>query len=131
MTDESLEQRIHELAERPGAYPEDAYGFVHQVVLETVMRQNNARHVTALEVLEQFKVAVARDFGEWGDAVLGEWGVNTPEAVGKIVFSLVEAGLLSTQESDSVQDFQLPGVILYQSPVHAAGPMQWEGESID
>jgi uncharacterized repeat protein (TIGR04138 family) len=40
-----------------------------------------------------------------GKAVFNQWGINETADFGRIVFSLVEAGLMSKTETDTVNDF--------------------------
>ena len=44
-------------------------------------------------------------FGLLAPAVLSHWGITSTTSVGRVVFALVEAGLLVAQPGDSVDDF--------------------------
>lgn len=134
MSENSLEEKIMALADDGAHLPPDAYRFVYQVVLEAVQRLGKPRHISAVEVLEAFRIAVERDFGNWGAAVLDEWGMNTPTAVGRAVFDLVKAGALSADSRDSIDDFNLSGIALCSEESARSGAAEadkWKGEWID
>ncbi len=38
--------------------------------------------------------------------VLSHWGIQCTEDIGRIVFLLIDAGLLMRQESDRIEDFE-------------------------
>ncbi|MBK9384498.1 MAG: hypothetical protein IPN34_06720 [Planctomycetes bacterium] len=63
------------------------------------------RHVSGHELLEGLKDYALEYFGPLARTVLKLWGVRRSEDFGAIVFHLVEAQLLSRQESDSLDDF--------------------------
>jgi uncharacterized repeat protein (TIGR04138 family) len=64
------------------------------------------RHLTGREVLEGVRVLGLELFGPLAPVVFRHWGVHRTEDWGRIVFGLVEAGVLRKTESDSMRDFQ-------------------------
>ena len=56
-----------------------------------------------LEGLRNFAI---ESFGKQAKATLNSWGIFKCEHFGEIVFNLIEAGLLSKQETDTKKDFQ-------------------------
>ena len=45
-------------------------------------------------------------FGLTARIVLSFWGIQNTEDIGRIVFLLIEAGLLMKQDSDRLEDFE-------------------------
>ena len=66
-----------------------------------------ARQVSAVELLEGLCRYARVKFGLMASTVLERWGVDTPSDVGAVVYQLVDAGILSKQESDLLQDFDV------------------------
>jgi len=66
------------------------------------------RHVTGEQVLAGMRAHATQLFGPLTAAVWRSWGVNEPLDWGRIVFLLVDNGLLNRQESDTLEDFDRP-----------------------
>ena len=64
------------------------------------------RHVTGQEVLGGMRALAAQLFGPLAAAVWRSWGVRETLDWGRIVFLLVENGLLNRQETDTIEDFR-------------------------
>ena len=65
-----------------------------------------ARHVTGREVLSGICENARQQFGPLSAQVWRSWGVHEGLDWGRMVFLLVDAGLLNRQESDSIEDFR-------------------------
>jgi uncharacterized repeat protein (TIGR04138 family) len=109
-----MEEQIRMLALRDGRYSPEAFRFLFES-LPIAMRlagkeeaQGNQRHVTGQEVLNGMRAHAAEVFGPLAAAVWRAWGVHESLDWGRIVFLLVEAGLLNRQETDTIEDFR-PG----------------------
>ena len=46
-----------------------------------------------------------REYGPLANQVLAEWGVTGPADVGKLVYKLIDAGILSASPEDRPEDF--------------------------
>jgi uncharacterized repeat protein (TIGR04138 family) len=105
------EEQIRRIARKHGRYDPQAYGFVLEGLGWTVDQLGRRdktephRHVSGQELLEGLKDYALEVFGPLARTVLKLWGVRRSEDFGAIVFHLVEAQLLSRQESDSLDDF--------------------------
>ena len=98
-------QTIHELAGRRGVFRPDAYFFVLES-LESVAGERPAPgHVTGEDLLEGVRRLGEERYGVMAPDVFRAWGVRGTLDFGRIVFHLVEAGLLHKRESDSLRDF--------------------------
>jgi uncharacterized repeat protein (TIGR04138 family) len=63
-------------------------------------------HVTGAELAWACRDFARDQFGLLAESVLGHWGVTRTEDFGRIVFTLVDIGLLVTQPGDQVEDFE-------------------------
>jgi len=98
-------KKIKGITRKDTRYKEEAYSFVVAALEETIDGLAEARHVTGGELLEGIRRYAMEQFGPMAKEVFNFWGIFTTEDFGHIVFNLVDAGLLSTSESDSLQDF--------------------------
>lgn len=91
-------------------YSPSAYSLVQDALRHTVERiaeegEGESRHVTGQELCLGFRDFVNEQFGLLGRTVLRSNGIHRTEDIGKIVFAMVEAGLLRKTEEDSIEDF--------------------------
>ncbi len=90
---------------RGDGFDERAYLFVLGAIEYVQGRLPARRHLAGAEVAWACRDLAWDQFGLLAPAVLGYWGISSTEAVGQVVFALVEGGLLVAQPGDSVQDF--------------------------
>ncbi len=111
--DEHLLLEFKRIRESAGPYPPDAYAFVQEglrYTIESARKQEDAggahgRHVSGQELCDGLRRYAAREFGLLARDVLAHWSIRSTEDFGKIVFAMVDAGLLRTSEEDSMNDF--------------------------
>ncbi len=94
------------------AYGQEAYQFVNLALQFTVaalpqdrLLDETLRHLSGRELLEGVVRLGRAEFGPLAATVFHEWGVNHSEDVGRIVFQMVNAGLLSARPEDTMADF--------------------------
>ena len=109
-----MKDQLRQLALRDGRYSPEAFVFLF-ASLEHAVRlagkdsaQGAERHVTGQELLAGLRENAIETFGPLAAHVWRAWGVKSALDWGRIVFLLVEAGLLNRQESDTIEDFR-PG----------------------
>ncbi|HLQ24225.1 MAG TPA: Minf_1886 family protein [Gemmatimonadales bacterium] len=90
---------------RGGRYDERAYLFVLATVEFVQARLPVRRHVTGAELAVACRDLALEQFGLLARQVLEHWGITRTEDLGRVVFTLVEVGLLVTQPGDREQDF--------------------------
>ena len=90
---------------RGGLYDERAYLFVLATVEFVQARLPVRRHVTGAELAVACRDLALEQFGLLARQVLAHWGITRTEDLGRVVFTLVEVGLLVTQPGDREQDF--------------------------
>jgi uncharacterized repeat protein (TIGR04138 family) len=112
--------RIRARGER---YHERAYLFVLATIEFLQTRLEVRRHVTGPELAWACRDFAREQFGLLAPVVLGHWGLQRTEDIGRIVYTLVEVGLLVTQPGDAESDFE--GV--YQFADVFGDSYEWQG----
>lgn len=100
-----LERAFAEIRARDGRYGERAYLFVLAALEFAQGRLPQRRHLSGAELAWACRDFALEQFGLMAADVLGHWGVRGTEDLGRIVFLLIDAGLLARQESDRIEDF--------------------------
>jgi uncharacterized repeat protein (TIGR04138 family) len=108
---------------RGGQYHERAYLFVLATIEFLQNRLEVRRHVSGPELAWACRDFAQQQFGLLAPGVLTHWGITRTEDIGRIVFTLVEVGLLVTQPGDTESDFE--GV--YQFADAFGDSYQWQG----
>lgn len=108
---------------RGGQYHERAYLFVLATIEFLQNRLEVRRHVSGPELAWACRDFAQQQFGLLAQGVLTHWGITRTEDLGRIVFTLVEVGLLVTQPGDTESDFE--GV--YQFADAFGDSYQWQG----
>lgn len=98
-------------------YPLDAFLFVQRGLDYTVRHAHGelpegeavgdspAHHVTGRDLCHGLRMYAIHEYGLLARTVLRRWRVYTCEDFGKIVFAMVEAGLMHKTDDDSLEDF--------------------------
>jgi uncharacterized repeat protein (TIGR04138 family) len=108
---------------RGGQYHERAYLFVLATIEFLQNRLDVRRHVSGPELAWACRDFAQQQFGLLAQGVLTHWGITRTEDLGRIVFTLVEVGLLVTQPGDTEADFE--GV--YQFADVFGDTYEWQG----
>ena len=124
-------RKIKALASACGRYPAAAYEFVCDTVGEAVVRQGEARHISAAELLAFFRTYLKENFGPMAPAVLDEWNIRAAADVGAIVYQLISIRLLSAAPEDRESDFAVPFDLLDRSGAEPEPASSWKGPKID
>lgn len=101
------------LAARTGPYPPEAFHFVRDGLgrtMELVHGQGGGpegdRHVTGQQLCIGLRDFAIERYGMLALQVLQGWNVHRTDDFGRIVFGMIDAGLLSKTNRDSVDDFR-------------------------
>jgi uncharacterized repeat protein (TIGR04138 family) len=107
---------ILELDARAGAWPIEAYEFVHLGLTHTVNtlfgskaeheQPLRPRHVSGQELCWGLRDCALRRWGLLAQTVLYKWNITGTLDFGRIVFTLVEHGMLAVTDEDSLEDFR-------------------------
>lgn len=86
-------------------YDERAYLFVLSAIEFLQLTLDVRRHVTGVELAWGCRDLALERFGLLSRTVLDCWGITCTADFGRIVYTLVEIGLLSTQPGDREEEF--------------------------
>ncbi len=106
MEDSGIRQMIDSLARRRGEYSPEAYFFTLEALNLAAARLPVRRHLSGPELLRGIVFLAWQRFGESAALILDDWGVCRTRDFGVIVLDLVEEGILSKTEDDSLEDFE-------------------------
>ncbi len=87
-------------------YASEAYGFVMDALDFTMRRTTEVRHINGVKLLHGLCDFARDHYGVMAFTMLERWGVTKTGHIGDIVFHLVEAGVLSRQDTDTLEEFQ-------------------------
>ena len=93
-------------------YPRSAYKFVFDALHHTqrrihakMVQEDEEAHITCAELLEGIRQLALKQFGLMTTTVFHQWGIETTEDFGRLVFELIERGEMKKNETDSLADF--------------------------
>src|SRR5437016_10208815 len=101
----TLEAALAEIRRRDGKYNERAYVFVLAALEFAQTRLPARRHLSGGELAWACRDFALEQFGLLAPTVLTHWGITSTRDVGRIVFALIDVGLLARQPSDKLEDF--------------------------
>ena len=101
-----MEEGIKRLQEVCKPYGIEAFQFVLGALEHTQKQLPARRHVTGKELLDGVIAYGKEQFGPMALDVLEHWGIRSTEDFGKIVFKMVEEGILAKTDHDSMDDFK-------------------------
>lgn len=87
-------------------YKKEAYNFVIAALHYTLDKLKESRHITGQELSLGISDYAIEQFGCLAQTVLAYWGVTNTLDFGNIVYTLIEAKLMSRTEEDSLEDFR-------------------------
>lgn len=102
----SLDRKLDAILAADARYKREAYLFTLNALDFTLGQLDKPRHVTGQELLEGIKQYGQQQFGSLCLMVFTAWGIFRTEDFGQIVFQLVNSGLLSKTDKDSLDDFK-------------------------
>jgi uncharacterized repeat protein (TIGR04138 family) len=107
---------LDRVAKTVGVWPIEAYEFVHLGLAHTVNALYGAktkstgprrpRHVSGQQLCWGLRNFALQRWGLLAPMVLRKWNIGTTLDFGRIVFSLVEHGLLAVTPQDNLEDFR-------------------------
>ncbi|MDQ6887675.1 MAG: hypothetical protein M3068_10310 [Gemmatimonadota bacterium] len=90
---------------REPRFHENAYLFVLSALEYCQARMTERRHICGRELATACRDLALEQFGVMSRVVFEFWGVRSTADLGDIVFTLVELGLLISQQSDTREEF--------------------------
>ena len=108
MNDEQITQTLAKITSSDPRFSREAYelvGHVVKITISKMVESGEERHVTGLELLENIREFALEQFGPMTTEVFKHWGISDTMDIGQVVFNMVDNQLLSSSESDSIDDF--------------------------
>jgi uncharacterized repeat protein (TIGR04138 family) len=99
------EEVLDELQERNPRFHARSYEFVMQALQSVIQSLDEPRHISGRELTEGVRELAIGRYGLLAKAVLEHWGIHETEDVGRVVFAMVEQGLLVKEDDDTPEDF--------------------------
>ncbi|MBI4357770.1 MAG: hypothetical protein HY584_00585 [Candidatus Omnitrophica bacterium] len=103
---EEILSKIQQLINSNPQYKFEAYGFILAALHFTMASLPEPRHITGREFCGGIRRYAMDQFGPLAQTVLEYWGIKETLDFGKIVFALVEVGLMRKTDEDSLDDFK-------------------------
>ena len=86
-------------------YPVEAYAFIFDALDHTLRQIGERRHVTGQELCRGIRDLALEKFGPLAATVFRQWGVERTADFGRMVFDLIDLGLMGKTEQDEPADF--------------------------
>src|SRR5881397_1441726 len=102
----TLEAALAEIRGRDGKFNERAYVFVLAALEFAQTRLPARRHLSGAELAWACRDFALEQFGLLAPTVLAHWDIRSTEDLGRIVFQLIDVGLLARQPTDKLEDFE-------------------------
>jgi uncharacterized repeat protein (TIGR04138 family) len=94
------------LQERNPRFHPRAYVLVLQALHSVIRSLDEPRHITGRELTEGVRELAIGSYGPLARTVLEHWGIHETEDVGRVVFAMVEQGILVKEDHDRPEDFE-------------------------
>lgn len=106
-----FETALENILARDSRYEGEAYIFLKEALDFTVSNDSNqdlrnSKHVSAKELLLGFREYSLKQYGPMAATLFNEWGIQSCDDIGNMVFLLIEEGMFGKQDSDSPDDFK-------------------------
>ena len=112
MTQYQKPQDWTEVLTNAGPYPIEAYDFVRDGLSYTVQHLKDQdrlsdpdRHITGQELCLGLRDFAIDRYGLLAQSVLQTWNISRTEDFGRIVYAMIDAGLMTRTDDDSPEDF--------------------------
>lgn len=105
--------------EKAGPYPQEAFDFVREGLAHTVRlvhgeeslvtpgdEDRDDHHVSGRQLCLGLKDYAVRQYGLLARTVLSRWGIRRTDDFGRIVFAMIDSGLMRKTDEDTLEDFR-------------------------
>ncbi len=101
----TLEEAFARIGQQDGRYHERGYLFVLAALEYAQGKLPARRHLSGAELAWACRDFALEQFGLLAPTVLRHWGITSTADFGRMVFTLIDVGLLARQPSDKPEDF--------------------------
>ena len=102
----TLEEAFARIGRQDLRYAERGYLFVLAALEFAQGKLPARRHLSGAELAWACREFALDQFGLLAPTALAHWGITSTEDLGRIVFTLIDVGLLAGQPSDKLEDFE-------------------------
>lgn len=104
----------NEIRRKAGPYPIEAFNFVRDGLSYTARREHenmellpeSDRHVTGQQLCIGLRDFAIDQYGILAPTVLEHWRIRRTDDFGRIVFAMIDAGLMTRTDNDTFEDFR-------------------------
>ena len=101
-----MKKSLEQITKEDSRYNPNAVRFVYEGLGHAVQNATTTpRHVNGQTLCEGLKKLAVDRWGRLAMLVLDSWGVKTTRDFGEIVYLLIKHNWLTTQPTDSIEDF--------------------------
>lgn len=104
------------IRQNTGPYPQQAYHFVREGLAHTVRMVHGEglpagesagehRHVSGQQLCLGLRDFAIRQYGFLARTVLERWHIHRTDDFGRMVFAMIDAGLMRKSDRDALEDF--------------------------
>lgn len=103
---------VEDAAEACGRYAVEAFYFVQKGLAVTATRihaeeaESHSRHISGQELAQGLRELAVQRWGLLARTVLSQWGVHTTLDFGRIVYAMIDAGIMGRSDEDKLADFK-------------------------
>jgi len=103
---QELAHKIQQLEALNRNYPPDAYSFLLWALDDTIRKLPKSRHVSGQELTDGIRKYALDQFGPMARTVFDHWRIRSTLDFGRMVFDLIDLGILRKTETDTLDDFK-------------------------
>ena len=96
---------VTRILRRDPRFKRAAYDFVRESLRRAVQKDVEPRHISPRELLSIIREHALDTFGALSRTVLRDWGVNSTDDFGEIVFHLIDENEFGKSTDDKLADF--------------------------
>lgn len=103
---------VEDAAEACGLYAVEAFYFVQKGLAITAAKlhadrpDSHSRHISGQELAEGLRDVALQRWGMLARTVLSQWGINNTLDFGRIVYAMIDAGIMGRSDDDELSDFK-------------------------
>ena len=94
---------FEDVVAKDSRYNARAYALLADVV--HYLSGEDGRHCSGEDILDEFKERALDQYGPLTYTVLTEWGLQSTEDIGEMMFNLTESGRIQKDENDTPESF--------------------------
>lgn len=113
MAEQQVQTDWDKIKRKFGYITPEALEFVRQGLSHTVQTihgdvapDDDSRNVSGQQLCLGLRDFAIKQYGLLARTVLGRWGINRTDDFGRIVFAMIDLGLMRKTDDDSMEDFR-------------------------